>query len=319
MIKTAIFDLGLPPECPQSFNLAQYVFSAGRATPDKTALRVVDETLTARETYTFSELEAAVLSTAHGLENSGITKGDRILLRVGNSVDFPILFFAASAIGAIPVPSSTMLTHAEVAFLVADLEPKLVCASEDLDSGLPDNCRILTQTEFRAFRSLPYAHYADTRRDDPAYMVYTSGTGGKPKGVLHAHRAAYARRMMWADWYGLSHDDRVLHAGAFNWTYTLGAGLTDPWAAGAQAIIYSGPSRKDIWADIAERNHATIFAAVPGVYRQLLSTGHGLRDKFSTLRHGLTAGESLPPAIDAQWRKKTGKPLYEALGMSEIS
>src|SRR5690606_34959288 len=146
----------------------------------------------------------------------------------------------------------------------------------------------------------------------------TSGTGGRPKGVVHAQRAAWARRMMWDGWYGLGPGDRVLHAGAFNWTYTLGAGLTDPWAAGATALIHSGPPDRNIWPRLAALHAPTIFAAVPGVYRQMLDAPD-LRDGFASLRHGLSAGEALPRAVRGAWEGATGKPIYEALGMSEVS
>ena len=124
--------------------------------------------------------------------------------------------------------------------------------------------------------------FAATGPEDPAYMVYTSGTGGRPKGVVHAQRAAWARRMMWDGWYGLTPDDRVLHAGAFNWTYTLGAGLTDPWAIGATALIYAGPPDRGVWPRLAAAHGATIFAAVPGVYRQMLESDANLA---AGLRH----------------------------------
>ncbi len=72
--------------------------------------------------------------------------------------------------------------------------------------------------------------YADTAADDSAFLIYTSGTAGRPKGVLHSHRTAWGRRPMYHGWYGITADDIVLHAGAFNWTYTLGVGLIDPCA-----------------------------------------------------------------------------------------
>ena len=61
----------------------------------------------------------------------------------------------------------------------------------------------------------------------------------RPKGVLHAQRSAWGRRPMYQGWYGVRPDDVILHAGAFNWTYTLGVGLTDPWANGATAVLYN--------------------------------------------------------------------------------
>jgi acyl-coenzyme A synthetase/AMP-(fatty) acid ligase len=111
----------------------------------------------------------------------------------------------------------------------------------------------------------------------------------------------------------------VLHAGAFNWTYTLGAGLTDPWAIGATALIYAGPPDRAVWPALAAAHGATIFAAVPGVYRQMLGAGADLAAGFAGLRHGLSAGEALPGAVRAAWEAATGRRIYEALGMSEVS
>jgi acyl-coenzyme A synthetase/AMP-(fatty) acid ligase len=124
---------------------------------------------------------------------------------------------------------------------------------------------------------------------------------------------------MYAGWQGLRAGDVMLHAGALNWTYTLGVGLTDPWACGATAVVYHGPRDPAVWGALIERCGATIFAAVPGVYRQLLASGGLTGRDLSLLRHGLTAGEALSPDLYAAWQAATGRPLYEALGMSEIS
>jgi acyl-coenzyme A synthetase/AMP-(fatty) acid ligase len=114
-------------------------------------------------------------------------------------------------------------------------------------------------------------------------------------------------------------DDRILHAGAFNWTYTLGVGLTDPWANGASTILYNGQKDPGVWLGIMARFRATLFAAVPTLYRQILKYDDPSAHDLSAFRHGLTAGEALPPALAEAWRARTGTPLYEALGMSECS
>ena len=75
------------------------------------------------------------------------------------------------------------------------------------------------------------------------------------------------------DWLGLSEDDVVLHAGNINWTYTLGVGVLDPFACGATGAIYAGERDPGIWPALIERTRATIFAAVPSVYRQTLKYG----------------------------------------------
>ena len=86
-------------------------------------------------------------------------------------------------------------------------------------------------------RDLPAAPWHMGDPDRLGYIIYTSGTSGRPSAVMHAHRAIWARQMMVRGWYDLKPEDRVMHAGAFNWTYTLGTGLMDPWTAGATALI----------------------------------------------------------------------------------
>jgi acyl-coenzyme A synthetase/AMP-(fatty) acid ligase len=137
--------------------------------------------------------------------------------------------------------------------------------------------------------------------------------------VLHAQRLGLGREPMRDAWIGLREDDRMLHAGAMNWTYTLGVGLMDPFSRGASAILYNGPADPGVWPRLIARHKATIFAAVPGVYRQMLREASCTKQNFASLRHGVTAGEALAPVLRENFLRATGKPLFEALGMSEIS
>ncbi|WP_366940841.1 class I adenylate-forming enzyme family protein [uncultured Amaricoccus sp.] len=315
-MSVSLFDRGPFAPCPAPFNMARHTFEAGRATPDRIALEVARAPGEIVETWTHGALRETVLRAAGGLAARGLTRGDRVLLRLGNVSDFPILFFATNALGAVPVPVSGQLTAREVAGIVADLEPRFACVGAGFEPA--EGTAMIGPGEIAALRDAPPADFAGTAPDDPAFVVYTSGTGGRPKGVVLAQRAAWARRMMWEGWYGLTPEDRVLHAGAFNWTFTLGAGLTDPWARGARALLYSGPPDRAVWPALAAAHGATIFAGTPGVYRQMLGAKADLTG-FARLRHGLSAGEALPAAVARAWTEATGKPIYEALGMSEIS
>ncbi|MBV6634735.1 MAG: AMP-binding protein, partial [Mameliella sp.] len=149
------------------------------------------------------------------------------------------------------------------------------------------------------------------------YIIYTSGTSGRPTAVMHAHRAILARQMMFDGWYGLRPEDRMLHAGAFNWTFTLGTGLMDPWTMGATALIPAPGTQAADLPELMARHGATLFAAAPGVYRQMLKGRDHLA--LPDLRHGLSAGEKLNPVVRDAWTAATGTPVYEAFGMSECS
>ncbi len=247
--------------------------------------------------------------------------GNRILIRLRNRTAYAIAFFGAIAGGFIPVLASPDLTERELSFMLDDAEASAIILDDSLPHGpFPSGLVIIPENAFAAaIETGPLAQYADTSAKDPAFLIYTSGTTANPKGVLHAHRSAWGRRPMYQGWYGIAPSDRLMHAGSFNWTYTMGTGLTDPWANGATAIVYTGEKDPALWPRLMQAFDVTIFAAVPGVYRQILKYGDLTPAGLANLRHGLTAGEALPNAVADEWQDRTGTPLYEALGQSEIS
>jgi acyl-coenzyme A synthetase/AMP-(fatty) acid ligase len=304
--------MGFGP-CPAPFNLAEYVLTAAAAPAGKIALQIL--AAEAGESWTYGALQAAVRGTATGLLAQGLNPGDRLLMRLGNTPDFPLAYLGALAAGLVPVPTAAVLTEAEVIKIIAQLQPAAIL--RDPEVACPDSDIEIPLERLRAMRDLPPA---DWHRGDPerlGYIIYTSGTSGVPSAVKHAHRAIWARRMMFQGWYGLGADDRVLHAGAFNWTYTLGTGLMDPWTMGATALIPApGTSASDL-PDLLRHHNASIFAAAPGVYRQMLR-GRGQLD-LPSLRHGLSAGEKMAAPVRSDWQSATGTAIYEAFGMSECS
>jgi acyl-coenzyme A synthetase/AMP-(fatty) acid ligase len=310
----AIFDRGAPPPCPAPFNLAAYVLSRAQDLGEKTALAVVSPE--AADRWSYQRLEAAVLGAARGFLDEGLQPGDRLLMRIGNSVEFPLTFLAALAIDVIPVPTSAQLTASEVAKIIEEVAPRLIVAEDGV--AVPENapCPILAAEFLGELGTLPSADYAMGDPERPGYIIYTSGTSGQPRAVTHAHRAIWARRMMWDGWYSLTENDRLLHAGAFNWTYTLGTGLLDPWTRGATALIPAAGVTPDQLGALLKVHEATLFAAAPGVYRKLLRSP---LPKLPALRHGLSAGEKMPDGIRAAWEEATGTPIHEAFGMSECS
>jgi acyl-coenzyme A synthetase/AMP-(fatty) acid ligase len=307
------FDHGAPAPCPAPFNLAAHVLGRAGELGSKIALSVVGGVQP--ESWTYAALEAAVLGTASGLLREGLASGDRVLMRLGNTADFPIAYLGAIAAGLVPVPTSSQLTEPEITEMTADLKPKLILGAPGIN--LPDHpAPVLPLERLRAFRDLPPADYALGDPDRPAYIIFTSGTSGRPRAVVHAHRAIWARRMMWQGWYGLTEADRLLHAGAFNWTYTLGTGLMDPWSVGASALIPAAGTTPAELPALLARHEATIFAAAPGVYRQLLRQP---LPALPNLRHGLSAGEKLPSEVARAWQASSGTSVFEAYGMSECS
>ena len=239
---------------------------------------------------------------------------------MGNTLDYALMFFAANAAGLVPIPASSMLSQTEVTMLLHDSGAAALVSDGSLPvPDLPDGCRLLKDDDIQDMKKSAPVDFADTHKDDPAYLIYTSGTSGTPKGVLHAQRAIWGRKPMYRGWYGLTDQDIMLHSGAFNWTYTLGTGLSDPWAVGATTILYTGEKDIAVWPCLVRRFGATIMASVPTLYRQLLKYCNPEARDLEPLRHVLCAGEVLSTTLHDNWVRQTGLNVYEALGMSEIS
>lgn len=311
----SLVDKGPARPCPADFNLAGYVLAAAKEFPEKVALAVVARDGVVEET-TFAALASRVCGLAAGFADLGLRPGDRVMLRLGNTSAFPVTFLAAIAAGLIPVPTAAQLTAPEATILADLLQPALIVAGDGIALPTRSHLRILEEAALarlvrdRGITPIP----GDP--DRPAFIVFTSGTSGQPRAVVHAHRAIWARRLMHRGWYGLRRSDRLLHAGAFNWTFTLGTGLLDPWSVGATALIPApGVTATDL-PDVMAAHEATLFAAAPGVFRQMLRSA---RQAPPHLRHGLSAGEKMPEALHDTMAATFGVAVHEAFGQSECS
>ena len=209
---------------------------------------------------------------------------DRVLICLKNSLAYPIAFFGCIKRGAVAVPTSTLLSGTEVKYLAMDSQAKaLVLSLSGYQSLLPylesfDNLEhviidgidsvdevkqpqgvvIHSLREILATTDATPNHYK-SRAGEPAYLVYTSGTTGFPKGVLHSHRSLIGREPASQYWFSFEKQDRIMHSGKFNWTYVLGSALMDPLYHGHTVVAYEGKNSPDIWIDLIRRHQCTIF------------------------------------------------------------
>ncbi len=266
--------------------------------------------------WTYAQAWDRVQAIGRGLLTRGLEPGDRVLLRLPHSPEYAFAFFGATVAGLVPIPASPLLTEEEADFFVQDATPRGIVTAPEMRLSAFEGIEVgIDELEtLDGPGPLP-----ETDAEDAAFLIYTSGTTSKPKGVLHAHRSVYGRAMMREGWQDFRESDVTLHAGVLNWSYTLGVGLMDAWAAGAHAMLFGGTYEADQWPALLERLGVTVFVAVPTVYRQILKYGHPEDRDLSNLRHGLVAAEPLSPELRAEWQQRAGTEIYESLGMTEVS
>jgi acyl-coenzyme A synthetase/AMP-(fatty) acid ligase len=335
---------------PAHFNIGVACSDKHLGTPqaDNIAM-IVEDDIRGTSEITFTELAHKTDQFAQLLRNLDVKVGDRVLIRLPNSLDYPIAFLGAMKMGAIAVPTSTLLTAEEVAYLAKDSGATVLVSDEtawqNMEEKIVENLSdtpnlshiLLSQTPFVASHGclnvmslekslnqiLASAPAYKSKADDPAYLVYTSGTTGYPKGVLHAHRALLGRQPAAQYWFnyaeGDNATDRIMHSGKFNWTYVLGSGLMDPLYLGKTVIVHEGKNDAQVWLDLIQKHQATIFIGVPTIYRQILQKTTATQKEIPSLRHYMSAGEHLSDEVLSQWHARFGVDIYEAVGMSEFS
>ncbi len=335
---------------PEHFNIGVACTDAhlGTATENRLAMIVEDDELGVSQA-TYKELAERTSRFAQLLRYQSIEVGERVLIRLPNCLDYPTAFLGAMKRGAIAVPTSTLLTAEEVVYLAKDSGASVLVTDQAMWADLRDKlgemeslrCVLISgiaPPDFSALRpgtagvhvlNLETALAAiDTwapphpsKSHDPAYLVYTSGTTGYPKGVLHAHRAMIGREPAAQYWFDFAADghDRIVHSGKFNWTYVLGSALMDPLYRGKTVIVHEGRNDAAGWLRLIARHSATIFIGVPTIYRQILQKTDFTGADVPTLRHCMSAGEHLSDEMLGLWRQRFGVDIYEAVGMSEVS
>ena len=149
---------------PPRLNLARYCLSGKPA--EKPALVIAGGA--APERWSYGALENTVLRMAEGLRRAGLDHGERLYIRMGNSLDYALLFFAATAAGAVPIPASPMLTPREVDLLVRHSGARFLAWDGELALPALEGVKVLSPDDIQRLKKSPPGAYADTGPDDPA-------------------------------------------------------------------------------------------------------------------------------------------------------
>lgn len=286
--------------------------------------------------YSYAELAEQVGRAGDALRRLGLGQESRVAMIMQDSVRFPAVFWGAIKAGIIPIPINTLL-HADAYHeILADCRARAVLVSESLLeevrpalSGQPFlEWVIVDGTPGSGELSLgplmamaePELATAPTTADDVAFWLYSSGSTGSPKGVLHLHKHLEATARLYGEGIlGIQPDDVMFSAAKLFFAYGLGNGMTFPFWVGATAVYTAGRPTPEAVMAVMRAQQPTLYGGVPTLYAAILADENNTRTTGSQrLRRCISAGEALPKQVGERWRERFGADILDGVGSTEM-
>lgn len=290
-----------------------------------------------KQIVTYDDLLEGTNRAGNALRDLGIDVEQRVLLALTDMPEFLYCFFGTIKIGAVAVPVNPQLRADEYEYLLNDTRARVAVLSEasllEIEKVPRERLRYLREIvsvrgpkesnlELKQLMSSasPSLDAAPTSKDDAAFWLYSSGSTGSPKGCIHLHHdmvvcsESFARGIL-----DMSESDRCYSVARLFFAYGLGNAGYFPLYCGATTILSPArPTPASIFADV-ERYRPTLFFSVPTNYAALLAhqSESGREFDLSSIRHAVSAGESLPAPLFERFRQRFGIEILDALGSTE--
>ncbi|WIY24747.1 AMP-binding protein [Parasedimentitalea psychrophila] len=283
---------------------------------------------------TYKELADWSNRLAHVLvDDMGVQPGNRVLIRSANNPAMVACWLAATKVGAVVVNTMSMLRAGEIGQIVDKAEiTHALCDTRLMDDlvkcqktskylkhilGFDGTMNHSAELDHLALEKPVQFEPAKTGRDDVALLGFTSGTTGKPKATMHFHRDlliiadGYAKEVL-----NVQPTDVFVGSPPLSFTFGLGGLAIFPLRFGAAATLLENASPPSL-IEIIQQYKATICFTAPTAYRVMLAAMEKGAD-LSSLRAAVSAGETLPAPIYHDWIRKTGKPMLDGIGATEL-
>jgi len=318
---------------PEPFNVAAWMvdrnLAEGRG--NNIAIECGDERVT------YQQLAERVNRLGNALRGLGVRMEERVLLILLDTPEFAYSFLGAIKAGIVAVPVNTLLKPPDYEYMLNDSRARVVIVSEAL---LPQ-VQAIPRERLRHLREIivvggapagmhsfaellakasPELAAEPTSQDDAAFWLYSSGSTGFPKGCVHLHHdIVVACELYGQGILSVTARDRCFSVAKLFFAYGLGNGLYFPFSMGATSILLSGPPTPPNVFAVIERHRPTLFYSVPTSYVGLLAhKKEGGDFDLSTIRNGVSAGESLPPAVFERFKQRFGVEILDGLGSTEL-
>ena len=279
--------------------------SRAAAQPEKLALLCGDTALT------YAQFATQVENVARGWMQKGLKPGDRIALHMRNGIELATCYYACFAAGFVAVPVNTRLTPEEIAYVLEHSGAKAYAAQPDLriPTSVPSWEFDATPSE-KSKNALPVPH-----PDDPALLLYTSGTTARPKGVSHSQRTLAGNASYMEAWGLKPADHTLLFTAMVHATGSIMLLMSSLWVGATVTIvpIFDPATVLDTW----ERSGATFHMGLPTMIRALLAEQRLRPRNITTGRSAICGGDTVPIPLQQEYAATFGHPLMEGFGMTE--
>ena len=273
-----------------------------------------------RRVWHFGELFAMSAGLSGALAARGVKRGDPVMTLIGSRVEWVLTLLACWRMGAVALPCNPQLRRKDLELRAKAASPVLCVGEERLLGELPDGVPALGMEDLAAIldeddRQQPPAEAIDLDPEDPAVIIFTSGTTGDPRGVIYPQRYLAGQALQAEHWFGAGEGELAWCTAAPGWSKSTRNVFIAPWLRGAAAVIHDARFDPEQRWEIVEREHVTVLCQAPTEYRMLAKRAD-LRP-IEGLRRLVSAGEPLNPEVIRLFRERVGLPIHDGYGQTE--
>jgi acyl-coenzyme A synthetase/AMP-(fatty) acid ligase len=266
------------------------------------------------------ELIARSAGLSGAMAARGVERGDAVMTLVGSRIEWVLAMLACLRMGAVALPCNPQLRRHDLEVRVNAADPKLCIGEEDLLTELPEGVPAMTVDDVADAldEDRPQETPADIEGldpEDPAVIIFTSGTTGDPRGVVYPQRYLTGQRLQAEHWVGAQKGDLAWCTAAPGWSKSTRNIFIASWLRGAAAMIHDARFDPDERLELIERAGVNILCQAPTEYRMLAKRTE-LRP-IGSLRRLISAGEPLNPEVIRQFRNEMGLPIGDGYGQTE--
>lgn len=298
---------------------------------NKLALIYKEENGTRKE-ITYGKLIENVNRIANALVEKGLQKGDKLLIMVPRIIEAYETYLAALKSGIIIIPSSEMLTTADLQYRVTHGEVKGIVSYYSFANAYKGIKQYDDLLKFSIGDSVEGWHFLDalkeeaspkyeiehTSRDDIAFLPYTSGTTGNPKGVVHTHAWGYAHlRTVAKNWLAIQKDDLVWATAAPGWQKWVWSPLMSVLGSGATGFVYNGKFNAEKYMTLLEKEKINVLCCTPTEYRMMAKLDQLSTFNLNHLHSAVSAGEPLNREVIDTFQKTFNLSVRDGYGQTE--